>query len=328
MPVDSSPWDAIATPKTDYAVRRIVEHTGIPVYWGKDAVGHCLMIIELAGDHTSQFRQEISRLHGIDVGLRSGECTGQQHLVFTLAQQVDADLFLSLCQSLFVRLAQVTDSASALSLTLTHLRRWKAFLAGKQARLSPEEVHGLFAELHVLHHLCAMLSHDEAMRAWTGADDSQQDFMFGNCAVEVKALSGRARSSVRISSEDQLDTLLEHLFLLTVRLSEMPDDEHSHTACSLNESVTRIEQKLNRAEAVEAFSEKLANRGYVPLPDYDRPRFAVLGTQGYRVTEDFPRLIRANLPLGIVRVGYDIHLETIAAFRCNDEEIWGADTWR
>lgn len=328
MPVDSSPWNTIATPKTDYAVRRIVEHTGIPVYWGKDAAGRCLMIIELTGDHTAQFRQRIGRLHGIDVNLRSGECTGQQHLVFTLAQQVDADLFLSLCQSLFVRLAQVTDSAGALSLTLTHLGRWKAFLAGKQARLSPEDVRGLFAELHILRHLCALLSHDEAMRAWTGADDAQQDFMFGNRAVEVKALSGRARGSVRISSEDQLDTLLEHLFLLTVYLSEIPDDENSRTACSLNESVARLEQELNRAEAVEAFADRLANRGYVPLPDYDRPRFAVPRTQGYRVTEDFPRLIRANLPPGIVRVGYDIHLEAIAAFRCNDEEIWGVATWR
>jgi hypothetical protein len=136
MPYDSSPWNAIATPKTDYAVRRIAEHTEIPVYWGRDAIGHCLLIVELNGDHAEQFRQGNSRLHGIDVDLRSGECAGQQRLVFTLARQVDVDLFLSLCQSLIVRLAQVTDSASALSLALTHLKRWKAFLAGKQVSRS------------------------------------------------------------------------------------------------------------------------------------------------------------------------------------------------
>jgi hypothetical protein len=325
---DSSPWDSISMPKSDYAIRRVAEKTGVPLNWGRDSAGHCLLIVELNGDHTEQFRQGTSRLHGIDVDLRSGECAGQQRLVLTLARQVDADLFLSLCQSLIVHLAQVTDSASALSLALTHLKRWKAFLAGKQARLSPEEVHGLFAELHALHHLCAILPHDEAVRAWTGADDAQQDFMFGNRAVEVKALSGKARGSVRISSEDQLDTVLEHLFLLTVHLSEMPGDDLSRTACSLNESVARIERELSCAWAVEAFADKLANRGYVPLPDYDRPRFAVLGTQGHRVTEDFPRLIRANMPLGIVRVCYDIHLETITAFRCSNEDIWGVGIWK
>jgi hypothetical protein len=183
--------------------------------------------------------------------------------------------------------------------------------------------------LHILRHLCAILPHDEAVHTWTGADDAQQDFMFGNRAVEVKALSGRTRGSVRISSEDQLDTVLEHLFLLTVYLSEMPeDDEPSRTTCSLNESVARIEQELICAEAVETFADKLASRGYVPLPDYDRPHFAVPGTQGYRVAADFPRLIRANLPPGIVRTSYDVQLETIAAFRCSNEDIWGIDTWK
>lgn len=43
-----------------------------------------------------------------------------------------------------------------------------------------------------------------AVEAWLGPEKSHQDFIFGNTAVEIKSLSGTERSTVRISSEDQL----------------------------------------------------------------------------------------------------------------------------
>ena len=45
---------------------------------------------------------------------------------------------------------------------------------------------------------------------------TQQDFIFDNTALEVKTLSGRERNSVRISSEDQLDSLNDRLFLKSI----------------------------------------------------------------------------------------------------------------
>ena len=316
------PWDAIANPNADFNVRRVAVTDGVPLYWGKDAAGQCLLIVELEGDHNAEFRRNSTNLHGIGVDLRNGEQAEQQRLVLTLTRHIDRDLFLGLCNTLINSLASVSDSPVALAVALAHLKRWKAFLAGKKARmLSNEEVRGLFAELHVLRILYQrMLSQEAAVDAWCGADDSHQDFIFGNRAIEVKSLSGRERSTVRISSEDQLEGLAEKLFLLTVRLSDMPDAEEAR---SLNDMVKLIEEDLTVAEALEQFSGKTAGCGYAPLADYDTPRFLVTSAQGFRVTERFPRLIRSQLPQGLARVSYDIRLETISPFICADDEIFG-----
>ena len=147
----STPWDNIPTPATDFNVVRIAGISGVPLYWGRDVSTQCLFIIELEGDFTTQFCQDSVSLNGIGVDLRKGDTIGQQRLVLTLAHHIDSDLFLGLCETLVDTLKDVTESATALAVSLAHLKRWKAFLAGRNARLlSPEEIRGLFGELHVL----------------------------------------------------------------------------------------------------------------------------------------------------------------------------------
>lgn len=318
----STPWDDIGNPSTDYTVRRVVGSGDIPIYWGKDVGGQCLLIVELEGDYGELFRKDSTNVHGIGVDLRNGEQPRQQRLVLTLEKQVDRDLFLGLCETLIASLVPVNDSAVALAVSLTHLKRWKAFLAGRKHRiLTPEEVRGLFAELHCLRTLYARrLTQVVAVDAWCGPDDVHQDFIFGNTAVEVKSLSGRERNAVRISSEDQLEGLSDNLFLVIHRLSNTPDSERAQ---SLNDIVRTIEHELTETEALDQFSKKLATFGYAPLSDYDTPRFLISGTQGYRVEGKFPRLTRSLLPEGIARLAYDIKLEAIEPFECDQEQIFG-----
>lgn len=315
------PWDAIPTPAADLNVLRVAGTTGVAIFWGRDAGAQCLLIIELDGDHTVQFRRDLVSLHGISVDLRNGDRAGQQRFVLTLARHIDSDLFLGLCETLIGSLRDVADPATALAVALAHLRRWKAFLAGRNARLlSPEEIRGLFGELHVLRLLYQdTLPQVTAVDAWCGPDDSHQDFIFGNRAIEVKSLSGRERSTVRISSEDQLESLADELFLLTQRLSSQPD---AGQALSLNGIVGLIDSELADADAIEQFADKLAGIGYVPLAEYDAPRFIVGGLRGYRVTDGFPRLIRSELPPGITKVSYDVMLEAIAPFSCDEADMF------
>lgn len=317
----SVPWDAIPTPAVDLGVLRVAGTTGVPIFWGRDAGAQCLLIIELDGDHTAQFRRDVVSLHGIGVDLRNGDRAGQQRFVLSLARHIDSDLFLGLCKTLIGSLKDVADPATALTVALAHLRRWKAFLAGRNARLlSPEEIRGLFGELHVLRLLYQdTLPQVAAIDAWCGPDDSHQDFIFGNRAIEVKSLSGRERSTVRISSEDQLESLADELFLLTQRLRSQSD---AGRALSLNGIVGQIDSELADADAIEQFADKLAGMGYVPLAEYDAPRFLVSDLQGYRVTDGFPRLIRSELPPGITKLSYDVMLEAIAPFSCDEADMF------
>ncbi len=319
---EPSPWDEIAVPRLDFNVRQVPSKTAVPCFWGRDTTGACLFIAELQGDYTDQFRKDVVTVHGIHVDLRGGDL-GWQRLVLTLEKQVDRDLFESLCRTLASALERATDSASSLAVALAHIRRWKTFLSGRSQHLSAEEIRGLFAELTFLLELIERQpSSAVAVEAWLGPEKSHQDFIFGNTAVEIKSLSGTERSTVRISSEDQLESLNDALFLRIYRLSSLSD---AASAQSLNEIVAVVQARLGEAEAIEAFDRKLVAHGYAPLPDYDQPRFVVSEVISYRVGEGFPRLMRSQLPTGIERAAYDIRLETIASYECNDGEVFGGD---
>lgn len=317
-----TPWEGIAKPSIDYNVRRISGASGIPLYWGRNADGQSLMLVELTGDHTAQFRKEATRVHGVGLDLRAGERANQQRLVLTLTRHVDQDLFLVLCETIVSTLSSIGDSQTALTLTLIHLKRWKSFLSGKNARLlSDAQIRGLYAELLVLRTLYQhTLPQQAAVAAWSGPDDAHQDFHFGESAIEVKSLAGQERSCVRISSEDQLEGMTKNIFLYTVRLSELADAE---SARSLNELVRMIEDELDVAEAREQLSDKLGASGYVPVPEYDKPRLLAGKREAYRVGPSFPRLVRSEIAKGLARVSYDIELEAIAVFKCEEHEIFG-----
>lgn len=317
---EPSPWDNIAVPRADFNVRQVAGETAVPCFWGRDASGECLFIVELPGDHSAQYRKNIVTVNGIDVDLRGGD-PGHQRLVLTLEKQVDRDLFGGLCRTLASALEHAGDPASSLAIALAHIRRWKTFLSGRGGQhLSAEEVRGLFAELVFLLELMDLLPSTTAIEAWLGPEKSHQDFIFGNTAVEIKSLSGAERSTVRISSEDQLESLNDALFMRIYRLSNLPD---AAGARSLNEIVAAVGARLGEAEAVEAFDRKLVAHGYAPHPEYDEPRFVVSDVRSYRVREGFPRLIRSQLPFGTTKVAYDIRLETIAPYECDESAVFG-----
>lgn len=154
-----------------------------------------------------------------------------------------------------------------------------------------------------------------------GPEKSHQDFIFGNTAVEVKSLSGAERNTVRISSEDQLESLNDRLYLRICRLSDLSD---SSAARSLNQLILEVQKALDDAQAVEAFDRKLAAHSYAPLPEYDEPRFVVSEVRTYRVEDDFPCLIRSQMSEGVARVDYDIRLESIAPYSCGGDDVFGA----
>ena len=315
-----SPWDEIAIPSVDFNVRQIQGEMPVPCFWGRDAEGSCMFIIELDGDHVKEFRRNLVAVQGIDVDLRVGEMRVQR-LVLTLDKQVDRDLFEGMCRTLSLALENASDSSSSLAVSLAHIRRWKSFLSGRSHLLSPEEVRGLFCELVFLLELLDYLdSPGLAVEAWLGPDKSHQDFIFGNTAVEIKSLSGTERSNIRISSEDQLESLNEALFLRIYRLSNLSEFQGSQ---SLNEILAEVYSRLGDDGAVDIFQRKLASQGYAPLAEYSMPKFVVSDLKSYRIVEGFPRLIRSQLPNGIDRVVYDIRLEAIAEYECDNSDVMG-----
>lgn len=318
----SQPWGDIKTPKEDLSVRQIKDSKTLPLYWGKDAHGHCVFIFELNADGSEIFNKNTVSVHGVKIDLRVLNTTGNQGLILVLEKHVDQDLFFSLCETLILALADVTDPLTGLSVALSQIKRWKAFMAGKKGRiLSAEEVRGLFSELMFMQQMLKESGTElEALDAWQGPETSHQDYIFSDTSVEVKSISGRERSTVKISSEDQLESINNNLFLKVFRLIDMPESKQS---LSLNELVAHVAGMLKDADAIELFDGKLARAGYVELRAYDKPRFVVADEQTYRVEEGFPRLVRSGLSEGLARVSYEIKLESIRDYMCSDKEVWG-----
>lgn len=310
------PWESIATPDVDYNVRLVQDCGVIPVYWGKDCDGKFICLISLAGDHQSLFVQEKLSIKGLRIDLRQTTVQDSQNLVLTLENQVDSDLFHALCKSLVTNLRPVTLPEVALSVTLQHLKRWRVFLMGKNvALLSPQEYRGLFAELIFLEQLLGGApNQSHAINAWTGPDKVHQDFIFSGRAVEVKSLSGSDRNTVRISSENQLETIENFLYLVCLSLAEL---QNNPAAMSLNDLVRKIASSLKDNDILASFETKLANYGYAPLSDYDAPMLFVANTKSYLIDEGFPKLVRSKLPGGVIHVQYQIELDKIDSFACD-----------
>ena len=317
----STPWDDIEQPKVHYNIRRVNPNAIIPTYWGKDVHGNCLLITELEGDHQQAFFNANVNIQGIDVDLRQHSTKREQTLVLTLTSHADIDLFYALCKTLARNLGDTSNSKTALTIVLNHLKRWQRFLAGKSPRLlSPWEVRGLFAELHFLQSLYThLLSQNEALNAWIGPMGGSQDFVFANTAVEIKTISNKGPNLVYISSENQLESPCEKLYLTTSRIiesSELP------SAISLNEMVQRIETDLTESSVLDEYQTKLAEVGYVELHRYNNPSMQVAETRVYGVTDEFPRIIRSRIPNGIQNVKYQLQIDAVEPFVCPLETIW------
>lgn len=316
---DTSPWDAISIPDTDFNVLQVSGDRSVTCYWGRDERGSCLFFVELHGDHTDDFRRNSVIVNGLSVDLRSGRC-GYQRLMLALDRQVDRDLFNGLCQTLATALESASDSSTALAITLAHLKRWKVFLAGRNGQhLTDQAIRGLFAELVFLRELIREMGSEAAVEAWLGPERSHQDFIFGNTAIEIKSLSGAERSEIHISSEDQLEALNDYLFLRIYRLSALAE---AVGALSLNEIVTRAQLELASAESVVLFDQKLVAHGYAPLPEYDEPKLSVSDISTYQIGEGFPRLIRSKLPQGATKVSYSIRLEAIETYTVDNRSVF------
>lgn len=318
----TNPWNDIKTPTEDLSVRQIKISKHLPLYWGKDSGGHCIFIYEMSEDGAEIFQKNMVSIHGITIDYRLLSTTGNQGLILVLEKHVDQDLFYSLCETLIHELSEVSDPLVGLSVALSQIKRWKAFMAGKKGRvLSAEEVRGLFSELKFLEQMLGEMNDElDALDAWQGPEASHQDFIFSDTAVEVKSLSGRERNAVKISSEDQLESLSNTLFLKVFRLVDMSE---SKASISLNELVNVVKEMLTEAEAIEMFDTKLAKAGYVQMLAYDKPKFIVAEEQTYCVESEFPKIVRSELNPGITRVGYEIKLESVQDFLCADKDVWG-----
>lgn len=315
-----TPWESIAVPEEDYNVRLVRAALRSPLYWARDASGSFLFIVDLEEDVTRHFRRQEPAIQGLKVELRGRQGTEGQQLALTLEHQDSKDMFLAFCTNLADAIGEVDNAVRRYDLILAHFGRWQRFFGmARRHILSAAETRGLFAELAVMRmlHERSGVPLVRLVDSWNGPEASKQDFHLGDAAIEVKSLLGSARSAVRISSEDQLDTNLPDLYLLVLHLSNTPAEG---TGISLRSMIDQLSEGMP-LPVRDAFEVKLSAVGYAPLADYAVPEFSVIEYEAFHVRPGFPRLVRPDLPVGVSGVSYQVGLAALHNYRTGLSEL-------
>lgn len=293
-----------------YRLTRIDPCSRFDIYAGVDASSFVLLAVGIHA-RPPNIATESSSLDYF----RQQRNDGSWLLVLRLRQNGLETVFGRLCQDLVDAAAGVPDEKMLVVLFRERLSLWKKlFQYGGSGLLQPHEIKGLIAEMLALESLLGNDERDtnETVTGWIGPLGADQDFMYSDVALEIKALAPGAES-ISISSLEQLDcTVPMHLVLVTLRQATSGEPG----AIGLNALAARIEGMIaGSPEALSTFKERLLEARYVEHEFYDMVLFESTSIVAYRVDDAFPRLVRKMVPAGIVSASYAIEINAIAEFR-------------
>ena len=236
---------------------------------------------------------------------------GQWALRFELLNNGYEEEFLHLCWDI-IQYSQY--SKTPLKNLIKRYLSWQKFLQyHKNNAFSIQRQKGLIGELLYLEEFINKNGEKEALRAWSGPDGSDQDFVYSNSWTEVKTVS-LAAETVSISSLQQLDQNTEGNLVIYTLEKTAPCDDMINLAIKVEEIKDLIK---NNNKALDIFSMKLYKYGYreSEIEEYKRNNYRYVEQKEYLVNKSFPKLTRNNVMPEIVSCKYSLSLSAIEKYR-------------
>ena len=325
--MSENPWLDITPPSIADTVnaRRVSAELPWNFFWARDADSRVLLT--LTHSRQSAPSNPLPRLRDIEVSLSPPDTANSQILLLKLLDTSQMDIFHTLCQDIMDATSDATTEAEAVSITLMRTWRWHHLLrGGSDVILSPMAQRGLLGELLTLERfMMPNLDPSTALTAWLGPLDAPKDFEIGRVAVEVKARRGGGTSSVRISSEDQLDESgVDILFLYVIELNEVPED--ADDAVTIQDVADRIRRHLRMVDpgVLSIYESLLLAAGLRPEYDYSNHHWLEGSGHIYLVADEFPRIVHHELRSGVSLVGYTISLGDCEPFTTSSSSLVSA----
>jgi hypothetical protein len=281
------------------------------LYYGVDALGRAVFFL---ASLTKSAAPKLGDAVRVEHGQREDS---KWTVVLTLLDETLLDTFTGLCVELARRTSTAQTEAEALKIFDGTIQEWRVILTiESRKRLSLPAMRGLVAELHYLLVSAQSRGIAAAVEAWTGPYLAPHDFRFAERQVrEVKAIRTGA-VSIHVSSIDQLDIAPEEsLELILVTLNEVPTSSTSSFTL-----IDLVDQVLNSSLVQSTINEQFHNKlmlASVDISDafYAETHFELGSVKSFCVTEEFPRLRRAFIPLGVIRTHYELELEAFADYQ-------------
>ncbi|NRS87837.1 hypothetical protein HNQ02_000747 [Flavobacterium sp. 7E] len=240
----------------------------------------------------------------------------EKSLCIILNDEFFRDLFDDLILSIYSKIWNVSNPEEYSELFTRHFFKWSSFFENKRHEgLSKDQVKGLIGELIYLKNLLvnSEIKVDDALLSWRGPYDEGHDFVFDFTDYEIKTVE-KLKNSVRISSEFQLESEKGKKLELVV-ISVEVDYENGLSLKGLVNEVKSI--VLDKFGDNSIFINAIAQKGLTigDLEQYEIYKYSPVEEISYDSTnEEFPKLIRSNLPEEINKLNYNIKLSLIEKF--------------
>jgi hypothetical protein len=251
---------------------------------------------------------------------QDGEEYGTLQLVLTNNRY--KDIFTTLVQDIVDYLAFISEEQAATAAFIVRLKRWQTFLEKNGLEgLSEIAQQGLYGELWFLRQIVLPnVTLFKGLQCWTGPKGTQQDFQFSRCAVEVKTTSTKQHQKLAIASERQLDdTGAGTIILLHLSL-----DIRTGQGETLLDMVSSVRLMVaNDPLAKEELENRLFEVGYLDLhaSRYEQTGYTVREINYFKVEQDFPRIVEADLRNGVGDVRYTISVSECKRFSIDESNM-------
>ena len=257
-------------------------------------------------------RRQWPACRGLD--LLALKLDGQAYFGVALKDARSADVFAALAEDLARRVVESKTIVEAVRTLLGQLTRWQKFLTATSEGLSEEAQRGLWGELRFLSdNLLPIIGASRATAAWKGGERAHQDFQFEHGAVEVKTTLAKQPQSIRITSERQLDDTHWSVLFLHVLILEV----HESGSATLPDMVESVRTALTGLiQERDRFEEVLLAAGYLDVHAvrYTARSYGIRSIFTFQVLEGFPRIVEADLPVGVGDANYVLNLAACQPF--------------
>lgn len=262
------------------------------------------------------------RFKGVEIYALPIEGENETELYIYLLDNELKDIFSLFIQNILEDIEKCITESEAIKTTLNVVSKWKKLFDKINFNgLSLEQQKGLIGELLFLN---TLLDNDKtfvnAVNTWTGSEQDFQakDFTLGTVGVEVKFTASK-QPRIKVSNERQLDAQnLSELFLLLYSTEAVKDN-----GISLNSIVQQTRQRISTEEERSIFNAKLQLNGYF---DEDKEHYGRMYSLKkmfvFKVSSDFPKIIKGQLPLGIYDTSYSIEISAVEKFIVEPETIF------
>lgn len=230
------------------------------------------------------------------------------------------DIFSLFAQNILEDIVESVTENEAVTTTLNIISKWKKLFDKINFNgLSIEQQKGLIGELLFINHLLDnRKSSAIVLNAWTGPDFEDKDFVFGGIGIEVKLTSSKY-PKLKITNEGQLDAQnLNDLFLILYTAEDVKEN-----GFTLNSLISQTQQKLSaNIDELKFFNERLMLLGYFEEDkEHYNKMYSLKKMYSYFVSEDFPKIIKSQLPVGLYNTSYFIELSALENFTIEMDEI-------